>query len=69
MRIEVGCNLREFMEYYERLASDNEWRGTFGFSELGTRWERVLVAKPELHLVWRENGEIIGHAIWHEKQH
>jgi GNAT superfamily N-acetyltransferase len=67
MRIEVGCSLWEFQEYYKRLASDNEWRGTSGFSEeLGTRWERVLAAKPELLLVWRENGEIIGHAIWHE---
>jgi hypothetical protein len=67
MRIAVGCNLQEFERYYRKLAQDKEWQGTFGFTEeLDTSWARVLVEKPSLLLVWRENNEIIGHAIWHE---
>jgi len=67
MRIVVGCDLEEFKKYYRRLALDKEWRGTFGFTEeLDTSWEKVLVENPSLLIVWRENNEIIGHAIWHE---
>ncbi len=67
MRIVVGCDLDEFKRYYEKLRQDKEWQGTFGFTEeLNTRWERVLTENPSLLLVWRENGEVVGHAIWHE---
>ncbi|NIO37137.1 GNAT family N-acetyltransferase, partial [Candidatus Bathyarchaeota archaeon] len=67
MKFVVGCGLKEFKRYYERLALDREWRGTFGFTEeLDTSWERVLVENPSLLIVWRENRKIIGHAIWHE---
>lgn len=67
MRIVVGCDLEEFKKYYRKLAADQEWRGTFGFTEeLDTSWEKVLVENPDLLLVWRDNHEIIGHAIWHE---
>ncbi|MFQ6064399.1 MAG: GNAT family N-acetyltransferase [Candidatus Bathyarchaeia archaeon] len=67
MSIVVGCDLEEFKSCYKKLALDKEWQGTFGFTEeLDTSWERVLVKNPSLLLVWRENNEIIGHAIWHE---
>jgi len=67
MKIVVGCALDEFKRYYEKLARDKEWQGTFGFTEeLNTGWERVLTDNPSLLLVWRENDEVIGHAIWHE---
>jgi len=67
MKLVVGCELEEFKEYYRRLALDGEWRGTFGFTEeLGTSWEKILIENPSLLIVWRENDEIIGHAIWHE---
>ena len=67
MRTVVGCDLEEFKRYYKKLALDKEWQGTFGFTEeLDTSWERVLVKNPSLLVVWRENNEIIGHAIWHE---
>jgi GNAT superfamily N-acetyltransferase len=66
MRIEVGCDLEEFKRYYKQLALDREWQGTFGFTEeLETSWERVLAKNPSLLLVWREDEEIVGHAIWH----
>jgi GNAT superfamily N-acetyltransferase len=67
MRIVAGCKLEEFKKYYERLALDKEWRGTFGFTEeLDTSWEKVLVENPDLLLVMRDNDGIMGHAIWHE---
>jgi GNAT superfamily N-acetyltransferase len=67
MRIDVGCDLEEFKQYYRRLALNGEWRGTFGFTEdLGQSWETVLTENPHLLLVWREDDALIGHAIWHE---
>lgn len=67
LRIVVGCDIEEFKTYYRKLAEDKEWQRTFGFTEeLGTSWERVLVENPSLLIVMREDGEIIGHLIWHE---
>jgi GNAT superfamily N-acetyltransferase len=67
MRIVVGCDLEKFKRYYKKLTLDKEWQGTFGFSEeMDTSWDRALVKNPSLLVVWRENDEIIGHAIWHE---
>ncbi|UCB60229.1 MAG: GNAT family N-acetyltransferase [Candidatus Bathyarchaeota archaeon] len=67
MRLVIGCDLEEFKRYYKQLALDGEWKGTFGFTEeLDTNWEKILVDNPELLLAWKENDEIIGHAIWHE---
>jgi GNAT superfamily N-acetyltransferase len=67
MRIVVGCDLEEFKRYYEKLAQDKEWQGTFGFTEeLGTSWERVFAENPSQLIVVREDGEIIGHLVWHE---
>ena len=67
MKLEVSCDLKEFKEYYRKLAEDKEWQGTFGFTEeLGTSWEKVLAENPSLLIVMREDNEIIGHLIWHE---
>jgi GNAT superfamily N-acetyltransferase len=67
MKIVVGCDLKEFKRYYQKLAEDKEWQGTFGFTEeLGTSWERVLVENPAQLIVVREDNEIIGHLVWHE---
>jgi len=67
MRIVVGCDSEKFKRYYKKLALDKEWPGTFGFSEeLDTSWDKVLVKNPSLLIIWKENDEIIGHAIWHE---
>ncbi|MDH5733193.1 MAG: GNAT family N-acetyltransferase [Candidatus Bathyarchaeota archaeon] len=67
MRFVVGCDLEEFKGYYKKLATDREWQDTFGFSaELGDLWEKILTDNPAQLIVFRENNEIIGHAIWHE---
>jgi len=67
LRFVVGCDLEEFEKYYKKLTKDEDWRRTFGFSEeLGDEWERRIVKNPSLLIVWRLDGEIVGHAIWHE---
>jgi GNAT superfamily N-acetyltransferase len=66
MKFVIGCDLEEFKGYYLELATDTEWQNTFGFSaELGDLWERILSENPSQLIVFRENSEIIGHAIWH----
>ena len=54
MEIVVGCDLEEFMRYY---------RDTLG--DLGDTEENIILDDPERLIVWREGGEILGHAIWH----
>lgn len=62
MRLVVGCDLEEFKEYYKR----NGYGGEQGTGELGET-EYKIAGEDQSHLiVWREDGEIIGHAIWHE---
>ena len=39
---------------------------------LGETEERLITEKPERLILWRDNGVLVGHAIWHEsntKQH
>jgi len=55
MRISVGCDMVEFKEYYKKA------RG-----ELGAIEENIILRNPDHLIVWREGGEILGHAIWHE---
>jgi len=67
MKFVVGCDLEEFKRYYRQLALDAEWRSTDGWTEeIGEEWERRLTENPSLVIVWRLDGEIVGHAIWHE---
>jgi len=67
MELIVGYDLTKFKKYYKKLAEDEEWRGTFGWSEEpGESWEKVLAENPSLLIVMKENDEIIGHIIWHE---
>jgi GNAT superfamily N-acetyltransferase len=55
MRFVVGCDFGEFKRYYNKTV------GNLGSAE------EYWVAKDVSHLiVWRENNEIAGHAIWHE---
>lgn len=55
MKLVVGCDLEEFGDYYSRT------RGKLGATE-----EYYVREDPSHLIVWRENSEIIGHAIWHE---
>ena len=62
MRFVVGCDLDEFKEYYKR----NGFAGEQGTGELGITEEKIVTQDPAHLIVWRENNEIIGDAIWHE---
>jgi hypothetical protein len=62
MRFVVGCDLEEFKEYYKR----NGFAGEQGTGELGITEEKIVTQDPARLIVWRENNEIIGDAIWHE---
>jgi GNAT superfamily N-acetyltransferase len=62
MRFAVGCDLEEFRKYYRR----NGFAGEQGTGELGITEEKIVTHNPAQLIVWRENNEIIGHAIWHE---
>ncbi|MFQ5951638.1 MAG: GNAT family N-acetyltransferase [Candidatus Geothermarchaeales archaeon] len=55
MTFVVGCDFEEFRHYY------NDAIGKLGKDE--GYWIEV---DPSHLVVWRENGEIVGHAIWHE---
>ncbi len=62
MKFVVGCELEEFKEYYKR----NGFAGEQGTGELGITEEKIVTQDPAHLIVWRENNEIIGDAIWHE---
>jgi len=55
MKLVVGCDFDEFKSYYNRTV------GTLGGAE-----EYWVTEDPSHLIVWRENNEVIGHAIWHE---
>jgi GNAT superfamily N-acetyltransferase len=56
MRFVVGCDLEEFKKYSRRDGAR---------ADLAVL-EKVLPTNPSSLLVWKENNEIVGHAIWHE---
>ncbi len=62
MRFAVGCDLEEFKKYYGR----NGFAGEQGTGELGITEEKIVTRSPAQLIVWRDNNEIIGHAVWHE---
>ncbi len=62
MRFAVGCEMEEFKQYYRR----NGFAGEQGTGELGITEEKIISQDPAHLIVWRENNEIIGDAIWHE---
>lgn len=71
MRIDVGCDLEEYKEYYKTLDDLHNYFRTLGltdvtFGELGSTEEEIIKRDPSHLIVWRENDEIIGHAVWHK---
>ena len=59
MEFEVGCDLEEFKRYLKK---------TGRYSKEGELdWLEAYLRKGLLNLiVWRKDGEVVGHAIWHE---
>ena len=56
MKFVVGCDLEEFRRYWKR----NGYGG-----DLDDLTKKVIKDPSQL-IVWRENDEIVGHAVWHE---
>lgn len=56
-----GGNIKELRAYLESIGL-----------ELGPTEEQLIREKPERLILWRDNGELVGHTIWHAsntKQH
>ena len=71
MKFVVGCDLEEYKRYYRTLDDLHDYFKTLGltdvkFGELGATEERIIKRDPSHLIVWRENDDIIGHAVWHE---
>jgi len=71
MRIVVGCDLEEYKRYYRTLDDLHNYFRTLGltdvtFGELGSTEEEIIKRDPSHLIVWRENGKIVGHGVWHE---
>jgi len=66
MRFEVGCNpeSEEFKEYWNRNGYNQESKG-YNHDRLLEELADVIKDLSQL-IVWRYNGEIVGHAVWHE---
>jgi GNAT superfamily N-acetyltransferase len=56
MRFDVGCDLKELKEYWSRSGYD----GNLDYLM------NVVVKDPSQLIVWRDNGKVVGHAVWHE---
>jgi ribosomal protein S18 acetylase RimI-like enzyme len=56
LRFEVGCELKELREYWNKS----------GYDENLDYMMNVVIKDPSQLVVWRENGKIVGHAVWHK---
>jgi ribosomal protein S18 acetylase RimI-like enzyme len=56
LRFEVGYDLKELREYWNRNGYDGNLDDLMN----------VVVKDPTQLIVWRENDKIVGHAVWHE---
>jgi ribosomal protein S18 acetylase RimI-like enzyme len=67
LRFEVGCDpeSEEFKEYWSRNGYNQEFKGFNHDRLLGMLVDSIKGNFPQL-IVWRENGKIVGHAVWHE---
>jgi len=70
MKFVVGCDLEEFKRYYQTLNELHDYFKTLRladvkFGQLGAIEEGIIKRDSSHLIVWKENNEIIGHAIWH----
>jgi GNAT superfamily N-acetyltransferase len=71
MEFVVGCDWEKFERYYRALDDLHSYFRTLGledvtFGEVGDVEKVIIESDPSHLIVWRENDEIIGHAVWHE---
>jgi hypothetical protein len=67
LRFEVGCNpeSEEFKEYWSRNGYGQEHKG-YNHDRLLEMVVNAIKGNLLQLIVWRENGRIVGHAVWHE---
>ena len=71
MEFIVGCDLEEYKEYYRMLDELHNYYRALGltdvkFGEIGPTEEEIIKSDPSHLIVFRENDNIVGHAVWHE---
>lgn len=64
MKFVVSCDLEEFKRYYRTLEDLHDYLKTLGLPDVVE--EGIIKRDPSHLIVWRENDEIVGHAIWHK---
>ncbi|MFX1565123.1 MAG: GNAT family N-acetyltransferase [Promethearchaeota archaeon] len=57
VKFELGCDSNEFEQYYALVQEKTESR------ENGLMYFKL---NPEYLIIWRKDGEIVGHTIWHD---
>jgi len=67
LRFEVGCDpeSEEFKEYWSRNGYSQEFKG-FNHDRLYEMVVDDIKSNFPRLIVWREDGKIVGHAVWHE---
>lgn len=67
MKFEVGCDpeSEEFKEYWSRNGYSQEFKG-FNHDRLYEMVVDDIKSNFPRLIVWREDGKIVGHAVWHE---
>jgi hypothetical protein len=56
VRFDVGCDFEELREYWNRNGYDGNL----------DHLRNVVIKDSSQLIVWKENGRIVGHAVWHE---
>jgi GNAT superfamily N-acetyltransferase len=70
MRFIVGYDFKEFEKYYKSLADLHNYYKTLGltdvtFGQIGDIEKLLIKTNPSHLIVWKQDNQIIGHAIWH----
>ena len=69
MRFDVGCDLDEFRRYHRNSRVHEYLKSvgvTDGYDQNLDYMLNVVIKDPSQLIVWRENGKIVGHGVWHE---
>jgi GNAT superfamily N-acetyltransferase len=71
MKFVIGYDFDEFEKYYKTLNDLHDYFRTIGltdvtFGQIGDIEKLLIKTDPSHLIVWKQNNEIIGHAIWHE---
>jgi GNAT superfamily N-acetyltransferase len=69
VRFDVGCGLDEFRGYHRNSGIHKYLKSvgvTDGYDENLDYMMNVVIKDSSQLIVWREDNEVVGHAVWHE---